>query len=321
VDLKVVIEESVRLLRSTLPARLSLDTECEECVPHVLADPTQIQQVLINLATNAMQAMRGETGRVVLRLGLMDLEQAFEQGHTEIRPLLKRRLGPLVHVSVEDNGTGMSPETVQRVFEPFFTTKPVGEGTGLGLSVAHSIVASHEGTLLVDSILAQGTTFHMYLESVHSDSGEQRAADNALSEPEGNRSLHAPSGKHILYLDDDENVSQLVKRMLERDGHRVSAFTLQSEALALLRQDPAQFDLVLSDYNMPGQSGLDVAREVRQLRKELPVAIVSGFIDETLRAQAHDAGVRALLFKAMDMHAFCASIHELLLARSDPGTA
>jgi PAS domain S-box-containing protein len=312
IDLNTIVEESARLLRATLPARLSLTAECQNGVPPVLADATQIQQVLINLATNAMQAMRGETGHIALRLDTVNLDQALVLKHPELRQLFKRHPGLTVRLTVQDDGRGMSKETVQHIFEPFFTTKPLGEGTGLGLSVVYSIVASHEGAIGVDSALGQGTSFHVYLGPFASHGGEQNPSDVCSEELDSTPPLAGEAGKHILYLDDDASVAHLVKRMLERMGHRVSAFTNQAQALDTLRQDPNRFDLVLSDYNMPGQSGLDVAREVRIFKADLPVAIVSGFIDEQLRVQATDAGVRAVLFKAADFNAFFAAIQALL---------
>ena len=313
IDLKAVVVESARLLRATLPARLALTVMCDDTVPPVLADATQLQQVLLNLATNAMQAMRGETGHITLGLDTVILDHALAMAHPELLPLFHRQPGRVAHLSVADDGAGMSQETLARIFEPFFTTKPVGEGTGLGLSVAHGIVEAHEGTILVDSTPGRGTTFHIYFSPVvnpdQSRAASERGAGTSASDP----APAAATGKHILYLDDDAGLLFLVKRMLQRHGHRVSTFAHQAEALDTLRQNPNLFDLVLSDYNMPGKSGLDVALEVRLLRPDLPVAIASGFIDETLRAQASGAGVRQVIFKAVDAQEFCTAIQGLLV--------
>ena len=190
---------------------------------------------------------------------------------------------------VDDDGPGIDAATIERIFEPFFTTKPVGGGTGLGLSVVHGIVQAHDGVIVVDSELADGATFTIYL-------------------PAANAQADAPwpaGGQHILYIDDDESLVYLMRRLLESRGFRISGHTDQGEALDALRADPASFDLVVTDYNMPGMSGLDVAREVRKIRADLPVAVASGFIDETLRAEADGAGVRGLLFKASAVEDFC----------------
>jgi CheY-like chemotaxis protein len=210
----------------------------------------------------------------------------------------------------------MDAATLERIFEPFFTTKPVNEGTGLGLSVVLGIVQGHEGTILADSQLGKGTDFTLYL-PVLAVQAEVPASAQCVAATAAKP--HSGNGQHVLYLDDDESLVYMVNTLLSRRGFRVSGYTKQREALAALRADPAAFDLVLTDYNMPGASGLNVAREVRAIRAELPVAVTSGFIDETLRAQAQDAGVRELIFKANDVEAFCAAVQRLAQTVHDQG--
>jgi CheY-like chemotaxis protein len=202
----------------------------------------------------------------------------------------------------------MDATTQARIFEPFFTTKPAGEGTGLGLSVVHGIVQTHEGAIVVQSQSGQGATFTLYLPPAEAGDGDP-AIGERIATPR--RALILGRGQRILYLDDDDALVYLVQRLLKRYGYRVSAYTNQEEALASLRADRADFDLVVTDYNMPGMSGLDVAREVRAIRADLPVAVTSGFIDETLRAGAQDAGVRELIFKADQVEVYCATIQRL----------
>jgi len=316
IALAPIIDESVRLLRATLPARIALEVKCEAGVPNVLADATQIEQVIINLATNAMQAMRSDPGKIGIRLDVQKPDAATLARHAELRNLLQASSGRLVRISVSDSGPGMDEATRARIFEPFFTTKPPGEGTGLGLSVVLGIVQAHEGALLVASEPGMGATFTLYLPvpaaSASASAASAAAAADADAQP--GQSAAAPrqgSGRHILYIDDDEALVFLVKRLLERHGCRVSAFTDQSEALAALRADPASFDLVVTDYNMPGMSGLDVVREARSIRAGMPVAVASGFIDETLRANAQNAGVCELIFKASVVDDLCAAIIRL----------
>ena len=320
IALAPIIDESVRLLRATLPARIALEVKCEAGVPNVLADATQIEQVIINLATNAMQAMRSDPGKIGIRLDVQKPDAATLARHAELRNLLQASSGRLVRISVSDSGPGMDEATRARIFEPFFTTKPPGEGTGLGLSVVLGIVQAHEGALLVASEPGMGATFTLYL-PVPAASASASAASAAAADADAQpgQSAAAPrqgSGRHILYIDDDEALVFLVKRLLERHGCRVSAFTDQSEALAALRADPASFDLVVTDYNMPGMSGLDVVREARSIRAGMPVAVASGFIDETLRANAQNAGVCELIFKASVVDDLCAAI--IRLAGSPP---
>ena len=304
-----VIEESVRLLRATLPARVALEIHCDTAVPAVLGDKTQIEQVLINLATNAMQAMRDAPGRIEIRLDTVDLDAALAEKHPALQVLLAHRLGRTVRLAVSDDGPGMDAGTLARIFEPFFTTKPFGEGTGLGLSVVHGIVQAHEGAIVVESTVGRGTTFTLFLPLAAAPSdAPARAQDTAP----GGSAMPISARRQILYLDDDAALVFLVKRLLERHGIRVSAHTNQQAALEALRADPAAFDLVLTDYNMPGMSGLDVAREVRLIRATLPVVVATGFVDEHLRAQAAGAGVHEVILKASAVEDFCSTIEALL---------
>ena len=313
VALAAIVEETARLLRSTLSARVALEIQCDADVPPVLADATQIQQVLINLATNAMQAMKGESGRIDIQLATHCVDQAHH-AENERRAGGSRvflRPGRYASLRVRDNGPGMSAATRARIFEPFFTTKPVGEGTGLGLAVVHGIVLSHEGAIAVGTEPGKGTTFTIYLPVA----GAQTEAPESeeISAGVGTTPITG-GGRHILYLDDDESLVFLVQRLLERRGYRVSGYIGQDDALDALRADPAGFDLVVTDYNMPGMSGLDVAREVRATRADLPVAVASGFIDEELRAQAGGAGVREVIFKADTAEDLCEGIARLAQA-------
>ena len=241
----------------------------------------------------------------------MTLDAALTGAHLVLEALHARHTGSTARITVSDTGQGMDAATKERVFEPFFTTKPVGEGTGLGLSVVHGIVHGHEGAITVDSEPGKGTTFTVYLPVAEADASTQplipgTEASPPVPGPEG--------GPRILYLDDDESLVYLVERLLEQRGYRVAGHTRQEDALQALRADPAAVDLVLTDYNMPGMSGLDVAREARAIRPELPVVVTSGFIDEALRAQAEGAGVRELIFKADEVEVFCDAVQRLLQA-------
>jgi PAS domain S-box-containing protein len=289
-----IIEQSARLLRATLPAQVAIDVRCEADLPPVLADVTQIEQAVINLATNARHAMHGKPGRIGLHLDSVMLDAALTVAHPSLRAIYARRPGRIVRLTVSDDGSGMDAATLDKIFEPFFTTKPVGEGTGLGLSVVHGIVQSHEGVIEVSSEPGKGSIFTIYLPVAQAQIGAL-ASDAGVLAP----AQPAPvGGQRILYLDDDESLVSLVTRLLERDGYRIDGYTDQNVALAALRADPTAFDLVVTDYNMPGMSGLDVAREVNLLRADLPVAVVSGYVNDELQVQAATAGVREVILKA-----------------------
>ncbi len=312
IALDSVVTEAVRLLRAVLPARIALDVRCAADVPLVLADAVQIQQVVINLATNALHAIDDGPGHIDVRLDTVLLDAALVKEVPMLLQMHAKHPGRTVRLAVHDDGAGMDEATLNRIFEPFFTTKPVGEGTGLGLSVVHGIVRGHEGVIVADSKPGGGSSFTIYLpagdavkdvDSVKTASAVAGATDVPLGE--------AGAGKRILYLDDENALVYLVERFLQRRGYRVSGFTNQKDALTALRADPAAFDLVLTDYNMPGMSGLDVVREVKAIRANLPVAVASGFLDETLRAGARAAGVQ-LIFKATELNDFCAVIQQLV---------
>lgn len=311
IELMSVVEESARLLRATLPGRLKLRVNCAAGGVTVLADQTQILQVLINLATNAMQAMREGQGCINMVLDTLTLDAVPVSTRPQLQALHADHPEHIARLVVSDDGPGMDAATLERIFEPFFTTKPPGEGTGLGLSVVHGIVQAHGGAIEVQSAPGKGTAFTIYLPAAKW-TGEApnatvaaRAAASVIADGRNER-------RHILYLDDDKALVSLMKRLLERRGYRVSSFDRQEEALAALRAAPDAFDVVVTDYNMPGMSGLDVARAVRTIRADLPVAVASGFVDVALRENADQAGVLEVIFKADDLETFCAAVQRLI---------
>ena len=255
-------------------------------IPAIVCSPSQINQVFLNLVTNAAQAMEGTQGKITLTT------RAQDDG---------------VLVEVADTGKGIAPENLQKIFDPFFSTKEIGKGTGLGLSVVHGIVTAHGGAITVESQPGQGATFALYLPPASQPASVPAEASRAAASPE----IAPDSGPRILYIDDNTEMVSMVRRLLERQGYRISAHTDARTAVGLLRADPAAFDLVLTDYNMPGMSGLDIAETVRSLRADLPVAVTSGFIDETLQAKAVAAGVCELIFKADTVQAFCDAVQRL----------
>jgi PAS domain S-box-containing protein len=293
-----VVEEALKLLQATLPAGVRLEAVCAPDAPNVIADQTQVHQVLMNLCTNAWHAMEGRPGHIDIRLEEVTVDAEFARMHADLRP------GKCVRLSVRDTGKGMDAAMLERIFEPFFTTKAIDEGTGLGLSVVHGIVRGHGGAIVVDSTPGIGTTFQLYFPAVDAPVTVHHPAAAVSVLPRGR-------DQHVLYLDDDEALVSLVSRMLARQGYRVSGYTLANEALDAVRADPGGFDLVVSDYNMPGMSGLDVARELRGIRPDLPVAVTSGYITDELREKAPLAGVRHLIYKPDTVDELCEVVRRL----------
>jgi PAS domain S-box-containing protein len=278
-----VAKEAVRLLGVTLPPGIELAFDFSPDTPEVLADETQMQQLLVNLCTNAWQAMSGRSGRILVRLAGVTLESAGLPAIPGLKP------GRFARLSVSDSGTGINPEIRERIFDPFFSTKSVGEGTGLGLTVVHSIVQAHEGVIDVESQVGKGTTFHIYLPAAQAAAAQETAAE-APAPTTG-------AGRHVLFLDDNEALVSAMVRMLSRHGYRVSGHTVPEEALDAVRAAPREYDLFVSDAIMPRWSGLDVARELSKIQPDLPVAIFAGHIDAELVRKAQEAGVKELLNK------------------------
>jgi len=303
-----VIAGSLRLLRAGLPARLNLAFKCEADMPRVRADATQMQQVVINLVTNAMQAIQDGPGQIDVQLDTVLFDSALLQSHPVLAAFDKGSSNRIVRLTVIDNGPGIEAGMIKRVFEPFFTTKPVGEGTGLGLSVVHGIVQGHQGAIEVESQLGCGATFRVYLPIAPAQVGSTGVNPNPVL---STASTDKGPSSHILFLDDDESVTRMVKQLLQLRGYRVDAYTDQRQALEAISADPASFDVVVTDYNMPGMQGLEVAREVRAIRADLPVAVTSGYIDEELRSGAEAVGVRELIPKPFAMQDFFAVVERL----------
>jgi signal transduction histidine kinase/ActR/RegA family two-component response regulator len=298
-ELRPLVEESVDLLRATLPAGVKLEAELAAEPLHVLADATQVGQVLVNLCTNAWHALPGGAGRIAIGLHATALDDAAARRVAAGLPP-----GRYACLSVSDDGRGMSAATRARIFEPFFTTKPVGEGTGLGLAVAHGIVAAHGGAIAVESEEGAGSTFRIYLPRASGAEASRRvpAPDPA---PQG-------CGERVLYVDDDEVMGLMVERLLQRLGYDVTCHQDPQAALSAVRLRPDAFDVAVTDLNMPGLSGLDVAREIARVRRDLPVIISSGNLPEHLHAEAQGAGVRALLQKQYTLEELGPAIRRVL---------
>jgi PAS domain S-box-containing protein len=303
-----IVMESVNLMRAAVPAGVRLNVLCAPDAPPVLADASQIEQVLVNLCTNSWQALQGKgSGQIEIRLDAYEQISGAAPEASGAGAPLGLADGLYTRLVVSDDGHGMDAATRKRIFEPFFTTKPVGEGTGLGLAVVHGILQEHGASLMVHSKMGQGTSFLIYFPAANAellaDAGKprrQKVSRRLRDAPHGRAGgdpLRDGQGKRILYLDDDESLVLLTTRLLERQGYRVSGHTDAHAALAELAASAGEFDLVISDYNMPVMSGLEVAQAMRLIRADLPVVLTSGYITEELRASAPAAGVRELIYK------------------------
>ena len=301
VTLADVVREAVQLIKVALPPHVSLQVKLAPDTPPVRANVTQIEQALFNLCSNAMHAIGAQHGTITVELD-HNLHQSTR--------MVERRAGARgqhVRLSVRDTGCGISAEHITRVFEPFFTTKPVGQGTGLGLAVVHGIMRSHSGRVEVESTLNVGSVFSL----VFPVSAHTEVKPHAF-QGQPTPTLQLGRNQHLLVVDDDQALTFLLQRALTRRGYRVTTLNDPQQALTLLREDATRFDLLVTDYNMPGFSGLDLLRETRRLYPSLPVALASGYITPDIERNALEHGARALVHKPNDLDELCATLQRLL---------
>jgi CheY-like chemotaxis protein len=281
VRVRAVVEEAIDLLRVSLPATVAIRSHLEAGGAAVLGDPGQLQQVVINLCTNAAHAMEGR-GVVVISLYTVELTSERALSHGTLTP------GRYVRLVVSDTGHGMDPATVRRVFEPFFTTKPAG--TGLGLASVHGIVAEHGGALNVSSRPGQGSIFEAYL---------ARAAEAAEAAPDDVRRPTRGGGETVLLVDDERSLVLLGEEMLAALGYEPVGFDSAANALKAFRAEPARFDLVLADEVMPEMTGTELAMALRAIRPELPILLMTGHAGPARTDRLRAAGVREVLKKPL----------------------
>jgi len=279
VTLAPLLKEVLKLLRATLPSTIEIVETIDPGTSQVVADPTQLHQVVMNLCTNAYQAMRDRGGR--LEVSLHDVPsdasgEASEQNY--------------VQLSVTDTGCGMTPQVRKRVFEPYFTTRPVGEGTGMGLALVHGIATGLGGRVLVESTPGQGSTFRVCLPAW------VRPATAATKDK-----LPRGSGERILLVDDEEALCQLGKEMLGTLGYRATATASSVEALALVRANPQDFDCVITDQTLPRMTGSELLTALLELRPDLPVILCTGHSELIDAAGARRLGAREFLLKPLDL--------------------
>ncbi len=297
-NLKPSLKEAAKMLRSTLPPSVEIRSQFDSDCPCVLADAGQIQQVILNLATNSGHAMKEKGGVLDISLNAIQVDEEIASRNPDLHP------GPYLLLTVSDSGHGMDAATLERIFEPFFTTKPQGEGSGLGLSVVHGIVKSHEGAINVYSEVGRGTSFNIYLPEAK---GSEPAQTERFS-----RSFPRGSGEHILFVDDEPGLIDIGKRMLERLGYKVTTANSGGAALELIRTKSKTFDCIITDFTMPDMSGIALARETRVLIPAMPIILMSGYCGvltaEALRAQ----GIQELILKPFTPQALAEALRRVL---------
>jgi PAS domain S-box-containing protein len=283
VPVEAVVREALDLLAARLPTGITIEAQLEAGRAAMLGDPTQVHQVVMNLATNGVQAMSGGgVLRVSLRTARFDDPRVATVGTIAA--------GDYVVMEVTDAGTGIAPDVLERIFDPFFTTKEVGVGTGLGLSLVHGIVTEVGGSIDVASTPGSGSVFTVYLPRY----GE--AAEDTVNEASA-----VPQGKRqqVLVVDDEESLVSLATRTLEELGYMPVGFTSSTAALEALRADPQRFDAIITDERMPGLSGSALIREVRAIRSSMPILLVSGYVGGMVTSRAYNSGATEVLKKPL----------------------
>jgi signal transduction histidine kinase/ActR/RegA family two-component response regulator len=297
IAISALVRETLKMMRATIPTSIAIHEDIRSERDTVLCDPTRIHQVIMNLCTNAYQAIGDRPGEIEVTVETTEISEESELPVHGLDP------GAYIRLTVRDNGSGMEPAVMDRIFDPFFTTKKTGEGTGLGLSVVHGIVKNYRGKITVESHDGQGSTFHVYLP----------LAPGTQSEPIGEDTAPTIGGsERILLVDDEEFLAAMTQEILEELGYHVLAMTDSTEALAVFRAGPEKFDLLITDQTMPKLSGTDLAQEVILVRPDIPVILCTGFSRAVDAKQAQAMGIREFIMKPITKYQIAGAIRRVL---------
>ena len=296
VKLEYVIKEVKTLLDASIPTTIDILVEIAPQCGMVLADPTQIHQIVMNLATNAYHAMEETGGKLKISLGQVRIET--------IQPILSDLVpGQYALMKVIDTGSGIAKPILNKIFDPYFTTKKKGKGTGLGLSIVQGIVKGYKGDIHVYSEPGQGTEIHVYLPILESTPIDLKDAQT--------ESIQSGS-EHILLVDDEPTIVDMTKAILERLGYRVTPLTCSIEALNTFRSDPKQFDLIISDMTMPHMTGLQLAGKIKSICPDMPIIICTGFSDQISESFIKEIGIQGYIVKPILIKQMASAIRKAL---------
>ncbi|SHJ85449.1 PAS domain S-box-containing protein [Malonomonas rubra DSM 5091] len=297
VRLSLVIEETLKMLRPTIPSSVQIDLQiANDAAPLLIAaDSTQLQQILINLSSNAIHGMN-EKGILKIELHKTELTASDLQMKENLLP------GQYLQLTVSDNGCGIPPQILEKIFDPFFTTKDIDKGTGMGLAVVHGIVESHNGMIKAASAEGEGSCFTIYLPTIKST--EKRKLLQASPLPTGN--------ERILILDDEESLASLCAEILAEYGYQTHFETSSNRVLQLFREDPQKYDLLISDQTMPELSGSELAKQLLQLRPNLPIILCTGYSAKVSPEEAEQLGLHSFCFKPLDTDQLVKTVRKAL---------
>jgi len=289
-----LIKETIKLLRPSLPSTITINHQSQSSTCTIIADPTQIHQLLMNLCTNAFHAMEQTGGVLSISLKIQELASSELQQYPNIKP------GQFVVLSVSDTGPGVPSQIRDRIFDPYFTTKAVGKGTGMGLAIVHGIATALGGFVTCESNLGQGSVFRVFFPAIK------------LSIPPKIESIDViPTGnEHVLFVDDEEMLAELGKTMLESLGYHVTLCTDSIAALSLFREQPDKFDFLVTDQTMPGMTGFDFARNVLQIRPNFPIILCTGYSNIIDENSAKKVGIKKFIMKPVTKKELAESLKE-----------
>lgn len=298
VQLTSIVEDVMKLLRSSLPATIEIHKHISTAPKGdtVLADPTQMFQVLMNLATNAAHAMRATGGLLSVFLADFNADESLITLYPDLMP------GPCIRLTMSDTGHGMEADVMQRIFDPYFTTKKAGEGTGMGLSVVQGIIKCHGGAIRVYSEPGQGTSFHIFLPRVEEAFCQESVKDESIYR----------GTEHILFVDDEAMLTELGQELLASLGYTITATTNSHDALKFFSSDPCAFDLVMTDMTMPGYTGLELSGELMSIRPDIPIILCTGFCEQIHEKLALESGIRHFLMKPYSLSTLSITIRNAL---------
>ena len=292
----LIIKEVINFLRSTIPTTIEIKFINNADKDTVLADPTQLNRIVMNLCTNASYAMREQGGTLEVYIENEEVSVERQNGLFILKP------GIYLRLTVRDNGSGISPDVIDRIFDPYFTTKKFGEGTGLGLSTIHGIIKSYGGSISVKSEVGKGTTFLVYLPTI-----------NAVDTDAENKTRVLPKGsERILIVDDEKSAVDSMRETLERLGYKITSRTSSIEALETFRDNPEAFDLVITDMTMPKMTGKELVSELKLLHPDIPIILCTGFSDQINKESAKEMGVDIFIMKPIVREKIANSIREVL---------
>ena len=291
-----IAKEVIDLLRATLPSTIDIKQNIPSKLSTIHADATQFHQILMNLGTNAYHAIGDEAGVIEIAMNNFRTEERLVLDFAELEP------GEYIKLTVKDNGSGMEADTLSKIFDPYFTTKDKGVGTGMGLSVVHGIVKSHGGSISVESTPGHGSEFSLFFPAINAVEESSAAVVN----------IKEGSGEQVLFVDDEEVLVSLGKDVLSKLGYKVVAETSSVKALALFKENPEKFDIIVSDTTMPDLTGIQLARSVRQVAPDIPIVLCTGYSRQIDEHVLNELGVEYLLIKPYEVSELAVIMRTLL---------